>query len=504
MRLSALLIPIALIGCSKSTTETPPTGSAPPPKPVDTTPKKPVDKRPLPPLDKDPGGATGKPVSGIGFGGLGIDAPTGIALGKDGEVYLSGYFDAELEVKGIGKKTPTPADPPKPKTKPPAPPSDAYLARVEADGKIAWMQTWGDKREDVARAVAINGDTIVVVGNFLDRLDIGDKPEQSKNPSNGSDDLYAAAFDKTGKSLWVWNMGGIDSDGGWYIGGSFRKTIKINDVEYQAKGKSDALLVKLDKTGKVEWHKEFGGNYDDTIMHMTSDVRGNIYVQGHFRDKSDWGGTPLIAAGGADNDIVLAKYDANGDHQWSKRFGNAFDDVAGGVAVDPAGNVTIVGSFDRAVSFGEGDDHVSNGEADIYIARFDGTGKLVWAKTYGSDRPDIAWGVAADSSGNVVATGWFEGSVDFGKTSLGAIKSNGNKDVFAIKHDPNGAVVWVTTWGDKDHDQGRAVAIDAKGGAIVAGLYRFALSAVNPPLESVRAEGDRIPKPDTFVLRLER
>ena len=82
--------------------------------------------------------------------------------------------------------------------------------------------------------------------------------------------------------------------------------------------------------------------------------------------------------------------------------------------------------------------------------------------------------------------------------------SAGNKDVFVIKHDPNGNIVWEKTFGDKDHDQGRAVAIDAKGNAVVAGIFRFSLSAVSPALESVRDPDDRIPKPDVFLLRFAR
>ena len=161
----------------------------------------------------------------------------------------------------------------------------------------------------------------------------------------------------------------------------------------------------------------------------------------------------------------------------------------------------MVGSFDKSVSFGPGDDHTSLGEADAFVARFTGDGKLQWARTFGAEREDIAYGVAADAAGNTVTTGWFQGSVDFG---AGAITSKGNKDVFALKLDPAGRLLWVRTWGDHDHDQGRAVAVDDKGCAIVVGIYRFTLALTSPPLESVRAEGDRIPKPDAFVIKLAR
>jgi hypothetical protein len=312
-------------------------------------------------------------------------------------------------------------------------------------------------------------------------------------------------------------VGGVDSDGanavvampdgGWAIGGSFSEAIDVGTQHLKSKGRTDGLLVKLAATGDVEWAKTFGGRYDDTILHVAADANGNVYVQGHFKDTSDWGGKPLVAAGGSDNDIVLAKYDTNGDHVWSQRFGNQFNDVAGGIAVDPAGNITMVGSFDKSISFGPGDDHTSLGEADAYVARFTGEGKLEWARTFGSEREDVAWGVAADSSGNTVTTGWFQNSVDFGRG--GAIASKGNKDVFALKLDPKGAPIWIQTWGDHDHDQGRGVALDDHGEAVIVGIFRFALALGDlPPLQSKRDEANAVlakaPPPDVFVVKLAR
>lgn len=463
--------------------------------------KRPVPTTPLPPLSADSGTASGKPLWQFGFGGFGIDVPRGVAIGSGGDVYVGGYFEGETDFGGaVGKKLSAGG-------------SDGYVMKLTTDGKLAWAQTFGSKRDDDVKAIAARGDTVVVVGNFTDALKIGEFDHKAV----GSDDLFAVALDKDGKPQWLWTLGGVDSDGanavaatpdgGWIIGGSYTDSISIGATTLKSKGQTDALLVKLAATGDIEWVKSFGGRYQDTIMHAAVDPNGNVYVQGHFADVADWGGKPLKAGGGSDNDIVLAKYDPNGDHVWSKNFGNGFNDVAGGITVDRAGNPTIVGSFENKgpISFGDGDSHASLGESDAYIARFDSTGALLWAHSFGAEREDVAWGIASDAAGNTVATGWFQHSVDFGK---GPVKSNGNKDVFAVKFDVKGRPLWVQTWGDHDYDQGRGVAIDDQGNAVVVCAFRFKLALLEPALESKRPENDPIltkaPKPDTAVVKLAR
>jgi len=502
MRLSPIavvagVVPALFAGCRQDAAPPPPAAAAPRPAV-----RQPVDHRPLPPLSTDRGAATGKPLWATGFGGLGIDAPRGVAIAPGGDCYVVGYFDGETDLGPAGKHRAAANAKDPSKTG-----SDAFIVKLGGDGKIAWGKTFGAGRDDVANGVAVRGDRVVVVGQFLDELALG----ELKHPAAGSDDLFVAALDRSGEPQWLWTAGGIDSDGanavasapdgGWLVGGSFSQTAEFQGTTLKSRGGTDAMLIKLAANGDVQWVRQFGGRYNDTISHLAVDPRGNVYVQGVFRDTADWGGQPLTAHGGSDNDIVLAKYDVNGDHLWSKGFGNAFNDVAGGLAVDPAGNITMVGSFDKSVSFGRGDDHRSSGEADAFIARFATDGTLAWARTYGAEREDIAFGVGTDAAGASVTIGWFQGSVDFG---AGPLVSKGNKDVFALKLDARGGLVWAQSFGDHDHDQGRGVAIDDSGAAIIVGIYRFTLGTVSPALESVRAEGDRLPKPDVFVIKLDR
>lgn len=477
-----------------------PAASAPPPRP-DGGSGAPVATAPLPTLAADPGGATGKLRWLDAFGGLGLDAPRGLAVDDHGAVFVSGLFSGEATFGALGTRTSNGK-------------TDALVMKLEHDGKPAWAIRFGGSGEDVANAVAVAGDRVLAVGNFFEKLSV-------QGPDNalpldargaGSDDIFAVLLDRAGSPQWVWTAGGRDSDGanavaatpdgGWLVGGSFSRHGQFGTTELDAKGKTDAVLIKLSGEGTVEWVKQFGGRYADSIWRLAVDAAGNIIVQGIFADVSDWGGGPLKAGGGSDNDVVLAKYDKNGTHLWSKRFGSAFNEVAGGVTVDPAGFITMTGSFDQKIDFGQGPIPVA-GESDIFVARFSPTGELVWAKTFGGDREDIGFGIAADASGNVVVAGWFEHLVDFGG---GAKSSYGNRDVFVLKLDPAGKHLWSTSFGDRDHDQARALALDREGRPVLAGIFRFNLK-VDPAQEgvsSVRAPTDKAPEPDIFVTALER
>jgi hypothetical protein len=516
-RIAIALVLVSAASCSKKSDK-----NKEQPKPVPETGSgsagsaAPVPLPPMPGLAKDPGDASGEPAWVVGIGGQATDTVRGVAVDPDGSTYVAGYFEGEATFGALGTKTPTPPkdhDPKGPVPKKLDP--DAFVMKIDSTGKPAWVQTWGGGRADVALAVAAGKDGLAVAGNFLDELKIAGMAAKSTN----SDDFYVLGVDRKGQPSWLLTGGGTDSDGlnaiaatpdgGWIAGGSFADVAEIHDSTHVEKiksvGQTDAFLMKLSSTGDVEWVKSFGGPAEDTIFRIAVDAQGGIFVLGTFVYESTWGGEKFKAAGNSDTDIVLAKYDANGAHQWSKRFGDTMNDVAGGLAVDPAGNVTFTGSYDQRIRIGEVE-YEAHGESDVIVAKFTNGGDPIWAKSWGADREDVGYGVVADASGNLVVTGWFINKVDFGMGPAKMLEApNLNKDVFVVKLAPDGNTIWQRSFGDKDHDQARAIAIDGEGNPVVAGIFRFALSlAPLPAIESVRKPDEKAPHGDVFVARFKR
>lgn len=462
----------------------PTSGAAMAPAAVPTAPPKDLPPLPAPPTD-----ATGQ--SGVlewvrTISGTDNDQARRLVALPTGELVLAGHFGGRLAAgNGIVAKGG----------------SDAMVVKWHPDGKIAWATSWGAGRDDTAAGIAANSDTIVVVGNYLDALNLDGAPAKS----NGSDDAFVVGLGHDGKPKWVHSFGGPDSDGanavaevpgaGWVVVGSFGPGTAFGGAPLGTKGGMDAFLLRLGTRGDVMWAKTFGGPDRDTFMHVAVDGAGAIYVLGRSIETSSFGGAPMEAKGRSDFDIVLAKYDANGEHLWSQRFGEAFHDIAGGLAVDAAGHAVIVGSFDFEITIGS---HklVSKGESDAFAARFLPTGEVAWAKSWGGPREDVAAGVSVDAFGNIAVSGWFWGPTVAGER---AWPGKGNADGFVQAFTPAGDWRWFHTFGDRDFDFATAIATTASGQTVVAGEFRVQLGLGATPVQSTPSLESKLPMGDIVL-----
>ncbi|MEM2046463.1 MAG: hypothetical protein QXZ06_01130 [Candidatus Jordarchaeales archaeon] len=97
------------------------------------------------------------------------------------------------------------------------------------------------------------------------------------------------------------------------------------------------------------------------------------------------------------------------------------------------------------------------GGSDVWVLKLNASGNVIWQKGYGGESKDYAWGVAVDSQGNIIVAG--------GTESFGA----GGSDVWVLKLDPNGEPIWQKTYGGVNDDYASGVTVDAQGSIIVAG-----------------------------------
>lgn len=211
------------------------------------------------------------------------------------------------------------------------------------------------------------------------------------------------------------------------------------------------------------WSVRFGDANEQHSYDIAVDASGNTIIAGSFWGTVDFGGGPLTSEG--TDDFFVAKFGPGGTHLWSDRFGDAAQQELIYITTDASGNVIITGSFNGSVDFGGGA-LTSGGQTDIFVAKFGSDGAHLWSKRFGGTSPQSGYGVAVDASGNVIIVGRFYGAVDFGG---GALASGGSDDIFVAKFDPDGNHMWSDNFGDASAQYATGVTVDGSGKVTIAG-----------------------------------
>jgi hypothetical protein len=258
--------------------------------------------------------------------------------------------------------------------------------------------------------------------------------------------------------------------------GSFRGTGTFGAGNtFGSNGIDDIFISKLTPSGNVIWSKRAGGTDQDVAFSIATDNNGDIYIAGYFRGTITFPGstTTMTSLGGTD--ALIAKYDGNGNLLWAKSGGGTGNDFAYGVSVR-GGNVAMVGQFDLTASF-DASSLVSTGQSDIFIAEYSGSnGSLNWVNKFGGTGFDIGFSITTAGSDYVIA-GQFANSVTIGSTTL---NSAGNSDVLVVRVNSSGTPVWFKRAGGISQDAGRGIAINSLGDKLFV-TGSFAESAVFGP-----------------------
>jgi hypothetical protein len=271
---------------------------------------------------------------------------------------------------------------------------------------------------------------------------------------------------------WAYDYGeGICSDnaGNVYVSGKYEESAQFDNVTVTCAGNHDIFVAKYDNAGALVWVRTAGGTGGDYARAAACDGAGNVYIAGEIEGSAMFG-TVQVNGNPGTNDVFVAKYDASGTLQWAKSFGGYQDDKARSIAIDPSGNVYLAGVVQGTAMFGSSITLTTNaGSEDIFIAKLDPNGNPLWAHRMGGPMDEDAKGVKADASGNVYAAGYFYGAADFGSTNLTA---QGNfADVFVGKWDTNGTMLWLKQGGGAYDDVAWGIAIDAAGNSYITGEF---------------------------------
>jgi hypothetical protein len=291
----------------------------------------------------------------------------------------------------------------------------------------------------------------------------------------GNHDMYLAKYSPSGTFRWVRTAGGewgdyahaiaVDGAGNSYVTGEFEVTTYFGSIAVKSNGGNDVFVAKYDTNGNLLWVKKLGGGTKSDKGLGITVVGSSVYVTGKFEGQGNFAGTTLTSAGG--RDIFIAKYTTSGVFQWAKRAGGSGDDEGFAISNDTGGNIYVTGYFSGTASF-NGVPLTTKGGTDIFIAKYNASGGLIWLKKAGGTSDDMANAIKVDNSNRVFLTGSFRNTSTFGSLSLTA-NAGGHSDVFIARYDVSGNATWVKKGGGSDNDAGRAIAADAAGNTFITG-----------------------------------
>lgn len=217
------------------------------------------------------------------------------------------------------------------------------------------------------------------------------------------------------------------------------------------------------------WAKQIGGTDNDTANSVAVDVDGNVYISGTFKGTVDFDpgpGTANIAAVGTTDSFIL-KLNSAGEYQWVKQIGGVGATVNAYLKLDNLENLILAGSFSGTVDFDPGvatANLTSAGGTDVFIAKLDSDGNLIWSKKVGGTGNDSSFShfnLGIDSSDSILVSGYFRNTVDFdpgpGTANLSSV---GSDHMFVLKLDTDGDYVWAKAFGDTSDDLAPLLVLD--------------------------------------------
>jgi len=198
----------------------------------------------------------------------------------------------------------------------------------------------------------------------------------------------------------------------------------------------DILLIKFDTNGNHLWSRTFGiAGYLDIANELIATADGYVLA----------GTTAGFGAGG--NDMIVLKYNISGDLIWAKTLGSSGSEGGGFIALANDGGYLALGSTNT----------YTVGGTDILLAKFSPSGNLVWNKVIGGGSDDSGGGLWVDSNGDIVING---ATASFGVSA---------NDVFVVKLNSTGNLIWAKTYGSPRGEGSSNVISSGDGGYLVAG-----------------------------------
>ncbi|WP_438014178.1 hypothetical protein WMF18_25040 [Sorangium sp. So ce315] len=360
--------------------------------------------------------------------------------------------------------------------------TSAFTAGFVASFSSAGIHLWSKSIDslDIFGVAVDSSDNVIITGVMYDDTDFGGGTVT--NSSSLGSSMFVAKFDSSGTHLWSSSFGGgayaagqeiaVDSSDNVLVIGRYYDDLTIGSDSNSISGGCGGVLAKFNSSGVPLFARFFessnpsNGVYGNGIAVDPSD--DSVAITGAFKSTVDFGGGPLTSnTSGAQYDALVAKYDSSGNELWSSSFGTG-ETWGNHVAIDSSGDIIVSGYFKGSVDFGSNTSTLTNlGSISTYVAKFDDGGTDLWSIHFGNAK---TWyhGLALNSADDVLLSGSFSNSVNFGG---GTFTPTGGDDAFFAQWDTTGGYVDSASYGTWGWQGVTAVAVDSSDNTVLLGAF---------------------------------
>ncbi len=333
-------------------------------------------------------------------------------------------------------------------------------------GTVASLSNFGGSQNDSYRSVTATTDGGYIVTGYTQSID-GDITDKTVEEF----DYWVVKYASDDTLQWSKTFGGSQddranqiiqtNDGGYALIG-YSKSNDLDVIGNQ--GLKDFWVLKLDASGSISWQKDFGFSGNDKGITLIQTTDGG-YLLGGIIDVTASGGLGTdksMQINHAGGDYWVIKLDASGTKQWRKFYGGGQTDTLNDVIQTTDGGFLLVGDSDS----NDVDINNNKGSYDFWIVKINNSGVLQWENSYGGTEIEKGYSITKTTDGNYVIVG------DARSTDGDLTNSKGNADVWVVKINDNGSIIWQKNYGGSSFDNARSVVTATNGGFFITGSSR--------------------------------
>ncbi len=347
----------------------------------------------------------------------------GAETDASGNVYIGGYFSGTVDFD------------PGPSTQNYTATSgqwgyDSFIAKYDATGNFVFVKVV------TGGSVTIRSMTIDLSGNlyiggvFYGATDFDPGIGVANLNGSSSSNSFFAKYNANGNLIYAKEIGStnnyffdidVDNIGNAYLTGEFSSTIDLDagagSAIFSSAGDRDIYFAKYDVSGNYLFGKSFGGDSWDRAVELNLDASGNILLVGEFSGTSDFdpGAGNAYLTSSAFTDPFIAKYDPTGNYIFAKSLAGPEYEYLNKLQTDNTGAIYVSGGFNETIDLDPGPaiaNQTSNGQHDIFIAKYSSDGNYIYGKSMGGPDFEYAY-ITALGSGSVSLVGKFRSTCDF-------------------------------------------------------------------------------------------